>query len=49
MVENPMANIGDIRDMGLIPRLEDPLEDGIAIPSSILAWIILCGEELGGL
>ena len=49
MVENPMANIGDIRDMGLIPRLEDPLEDGIAIPSSILAWRIPRTEEPGGL
>ena len=49
MVKNPPTSVADIRDMGLIPRLEDPLEDGIAIPSSILAWIILCGEELGGL
>ena len=46
MVKNPLANIGD---MGSIPGLEDPLEEGIAIPSGILAWIILCGEELGGL
>ena len=28
---------------------EDPLEEGIAIPSSILAWRILWTEEPGGL
>ena len=28
---------------------EDPLEEGIATHSSILAWRISCTEELGGL
>ena len=28
---------------------EDPLEDGLATPSSILAWRILWLEEPGGL
>ena len=36
-------------DLGLIPSWEDPLEKGIAIHSSILAWKILRTEELGGL
>ena len=37
VVKNPPAKAGDIRDVGLIPGLEDPLEEGIAIHSSILA------------
>ena len=28
---------------------EDPLEEGMATPSSILAWRIPCTEEPGGL
>ena len=28
---------------------EDPLEEGVATHSSILAWRILCTEEPGGL
>ena len=34
-----------------VPSLgqEDPLEEGIATRSSILAWRILCTEEPGGL
>ena len=31
------ANAGDVRDAGLIPGLEDPLEKGKATHSSILA------------
>ena len=26
VVNNPLANAGVVRDVGLIPRLEDPLE-----------------------
>ena len=37
------------RDLGLIPGLEDSLEEGIATHSSILAWRILWTEEPGGL
>ena len=37
VVNNSPAKAGDIRDVGLIPGLEDPLEEGIAIHSSILA------------
>ena len=36
-------------DLGSIPGLEDPLEEGMAIHSSILAWKIPWTEEPGGL
>ena len=36
LVKNPPANAGDIRGAGLIP-LSDPLEEGMATHSSILA------------
>ena len=49
MVKNPPANAGDIRDMGLIPGSEDPLEKGMATHSSILAWRIPWTEEPGRL
>ena len=45
MVKNPPANAGDIRDADLIPGLEDPLEEGMATHSSILAWRIPWTEE----
>ena len=45
MVNNPPPNAGDVEDMGLIPGWEDPLKEGTAIHSSILAWT----EEPGGL
>ena len=35
--------------LGLIPGLEDPLEEGMATHSSILAWRIPWTEEPGGL
>ena len=35
--------------MGLIPGLVDPLEEGMAAHSSILAWRILWTEEPSGL
>ena len=35
MVKNPPANAGDVREAGL--GREDPLEEGMATPSSILA------------
>ena len=35
--------------MGLIPRLEDPLQESTATHSSILAWRIPWTEEPGGL
>ena len=38
VVKNPPANAGDVRDVGLIPGLGRPLEEGMATHSSILAW-----------
>ena len=38
VVKKPPANAGDVRDTGSIPVWEDPLEEGIATQSSILAW-----------
>ena len=43
------AKARDVRDAGLIPGLEDPLEKGMATYSSILAWKIPWTEEPGGL
>ena len=40
VVKNPPANAGDVRDVGSISGREDPLEEGMAIHSSILAWKI---------
>ena len=45
MVKNLPANTRDIRDMGQ----EDPLEEGIATHSSILAWRMPWTEKPGGL
>ena len=36
-VKSLPANAGDLRDVGLIPGQEDPLEEGMATHSSILA------------
>ena len=49
VVKNPPASAGDVRDLGSIPGREDPLEEGVAIHSSILAWRTSWTEELGGL
>ena len=49
MVKNPLANAGDIRDVGSIPGSEDPLEKGIATHFSILAWRIPQTEDPGRL
>ena len=35
VVKNPPASAGDVRDMGLISSWEDPLEEKMAIHSSI--------------
>ena len=40
VVKNLPANAGDLRDMGSIPGSEDPLKEGMATHSSILAWRI---------
>ena len=40
---------GDIRDVGSIPESEDPLEEGLATPFSVLAWRIPWTEDPGRL
>ena len=45
MVKNPPVNAGDIRELGLVLGLEDPLEEGMATHSSILAWRLPRIEE----
>ena len=40
VVKNPPTNAGDVKDEGLIPGLADPLEENMAIHSSIFAWRI---------
>ena len=49
MIKNLPANAGDIRDVGLIPGSEDPLEEGMATHSSIITWRIPRTEEPGRL
>ena len=45
-----VKNLSAVReDLGLISGWEDPLEKGMAIHSSVLAWKIPRTEELGGL
>ena len=39
MVKNLPANAGDVRDAGLIPGSEDPLEKGVATHSSIFDFL----------
>ena len=45
VVKNPAAKAGDTRKVGQ----ENPLKEGMATHSSILAWRIPCTEESGGL
>ena len=40
VVKNLLDNAGDVKDVGFIPGLENPLEKGMATQSSILAWRI---------
>ena len=49
MVKNPLANAGDVKDRVQSLGQEDPLEKGMAIHSSVLAWEIPRTEEPGGL
>ena len=49
MVNNPPPNAGDLGDAGLIPGLEDPMQESMATHSSILAWRIPWTEEPGRL
>ena len=47
VVKNPLANTGDVRELGSVQ--EDPLEEGMATHSSILAWRMPWTEEPGRL
>ena len=49
VVKNAPANAGDIRDVVRSLDQEDPLEEGMAAHSSVLAWRIPWTEEAGGL
>ena len=50
VVKNPLANAGDIKRRWFNPlSWEDPLEDGMATHSSILAWRIPWTDEPGRL
>ena len=49
MVKNSPASAGDMRDAVRSLGLEDPLEEGMAAHSSILAWTVLWTEEPAGL
>ena len=48
-MKNLPANAGDARDEVLSLGREDPLEQEMATPSSILAWEIPWTQEPGGL
>jgi len=48
-VKSPPAKRRDARDEGVIPRREDPLEEGTATHSRVPAWRIPWTEEPGGL
>ena len=49
VIKNLAANARDVRDLGSIPRLEDPLEKETATHSSFLVWKIPWTEKPGGL
>ena len=50
VIKNPLANAGNIRDVGSVPWWgRYPLEDSMATHSSILAWGISWTEEPGRL
>ena len=49
MVKNLPANAGDIRESVRSLGQEDPLEEGMVIHASILAWEISWTEEPGRL
>ena len=49
MVRNLPSSASDLGNAGLIPGLEDPLEESMATHSSILAWEVPWTEEPGRL
>ena len=48
MGKEPACNAGDAGDLGSILGREDPLDEGTATHSSILAWRIPWTERLVG-
>ena len=44
VVKNLLDSAGDVKEVGFIPGLENPLEKGMATYSSILAWRISMGR-----
>ena len=49
MIRNPLASVGDIEVQVQSLGQEDPLEEGVATHSNILAWRIPMTEEPGRL
>ena len=49
MGKESACNAGNAGDVGSIPGWEDPLEQGMANHSSVLAWRIPWAEEPGKL
>ena len=49
LVKNPRGSAGDLREGFRFLGQEDPLEEEMAIHSSILTWGIPWTEEPGGL
>ena len=49
MLKNLPGNVGDARDVGLIPGSGRSQENEMATRSSVPAWKILWTEEPGGL
>ena len=49
MIRNPLASVGDIEVQVQSLGQEDPLEEGVATHSSIIAWRISWTEEPGRL
>ena len=47
VVKKLPANVGDLRDLGSVVSGEDPLQEGVATHSSVLAWRIPRTEKPG--
>ena len=49
VVNNSLGTAGDVSDVGLVPELEDSLEEEMATHSSIFAWRIPQTKKLSEL
>ena len=49
VVKNSPVDAGDVRDASPSLAQEDPLEEGVAVHSSVLAWRIPWTQEPSGL